>query len=112
MGTNVIALNGNISEDSTPRSLTLNGPNGANQLTLVLGGNNTFTGGLTINGNIVQLASSGALNATKPNAVSFGGGAIAGLRLNGNSVTLGGLSATAGTAVCRKQQRDACYVDG
>ncbi len=97
-GTNVITLNGNISEDSTPRSLTLNGPNGANLLTLVLGGNDTFTGGVTINGNIVQLASASALNATKPNAVSFGAGTIAGLRLNGNSVTLGGLSATGSTA--------------
>ena len=60
VGADVIALNGNISEDSTSRSVSLNGPNGTNLLNLVLGGNNTFTGGLNINGNIVQLASSNA----------------------------------------------------
>ncbi|CAN5720800.1 hypothetical protein BH09VER1_BH09VER1_34670 [soil metagenome] len=70
---------------------------------LVLGGNNTFTGGLTINDGIVRVASAGALNSSTPQAVTFGASApsTAKLQLNGNSVTIGALStnATPGTPI-------------
>ena len=48
--------------------------------TLILSGNNTFTGGLFINDGTVQLGSLGALNSTTANAVNFAGsGMIAGV---------------------------------
>ncbi len=65
--------------------------------TLTLSNSNTFTGGLTINGGVIQLANAGALNSTTPNAVTFGLSAAAGtkLQLNGNTVTIGALSTNA-----------------
>ena len=49
--------------------------------TLILSGNNTFTGGVYINNGILQLGSAGALNATTPNAINFdGSGIIAGVQ--------------------------------
>ncbi|HEX4084108.1 MAG TPA: autotransporter-associated beta strand repeat-containing protein, partial [Chthoniobacteraceae bacterium] len=90
--------------------LTVNGVigGGANGLTmsgtgeLVLGGSNTFTGGLTINNGTVVVSSSGAMNATSPNAVTFGAGTSTGtLEIDGFDTTLSSLStdATPGTAV-------------
>jgi fibronectin-binding autotransporter adhesin len=69
--------------------------------TLTLSGNNTFNGGLTIQSGEVQLANAGALNSTTPNTVTFGAGSTGTLALNGNSVTISGLStnATPGTPV-------------
>ncbi len=66
--------------------------------TLFLSGNDTFTGGLTINTGTVQLGNPGALNSTTPNAVTLnGGGAVTPrLQLNGNSVTINGLNSTGG----------------
>jgi fibronectin-binding autotransporter adhesin len=58
--------------------------------TLILGGNNTFSGGLNVNGGVLQLSNTGALNASGSNAVSVASGAT--LRLNGNSPTTAGLS--------------------
>src|SRR5207245_2317543 len=58
---------------------------------LTLSGPNTFTGGVTINGGLLQLGSAGALNATTPNAVTMSSGI---LLLNGNSVTVSGLSSS------------------
>ena len=68
---------------------------------LNLAGNNTFTGGLTINGGVVRLDNPGALNSTTPNAVSFGPASTGTLRLAGRAVTVAGLSTSAnvGTAV-------------
>ena len=59
---------------------------------LVLGGSNTWTGGLTINGGIVQLTSTNALNSAIPQSVAFGPSSTGDLQLNGNSVTIGTLS--------------------
>ena len=66
-------------------------------------GANTFTGGLVINEGRVKLGNAGALNASAPNAVTFGANAAATavLELNGNSITVAGLNtnATPGTPV-------------
>jgi autotransporter-associated beta strand protein len=69
--------------------------------TLSLNGNNIFTGGMTINAGTVTLGNAGALNATTPNAVTFGPSSTGTLSLNGYSVTVGGLStnATVGTSI-------------
>ena len=65
--------------------------------TVILGGSNTFTGGLAINDGVVQVANAGALNSTTPQAVAFGNTASTNpkLQLNGISLTIGALSATA-----------------
>jgi autotransporter-associated beta strand protein len=69
--------------------------------TLILNGNNTFTGGLTINAGTVRLGSAGALNSTAglENAVEFGASSTGTLALNGNSVVIANLTtnATPGT---------------
>ena len=78
----------NISETIPGQSITM-----AGLRTLFLGGNNSFTGGVTINSGIVQMSSSGALNAATPQVVTFAANAPANttLRLAGNSVTAGGI---------------------
>jgi fibronectin-binding autotransporter adhesin len=109
-GTLQFTLNGNIGEDSTPRQLVLM-PDSSNTLTTILGGANTFTGGVfigaaaaanTAGGTILQLASSGALNASGANAVTFGNavttGGNYGLRLNGFNATISRLDATSAVA--------------
>ncbi len=65
--------------------------------TLALGGSNTFTGGTMISGGTLQINSGGALNASNPNVVSFGSISAGVLNLNGNSITVGGLSGMAAT---------------
>ena len=79
-----------------PLSLVLGGTG-----TQTLSGNNSFTGGVTINSGSLQLGSTGALNATKPNALVFGTSSTGVLTLNGNSVTISDLntSPTVGTPV-------------
>ncbi|MEO6477244.1 autotransporter-associated beta strand repeat-containing protein [Luteolibacter sp.] len=71
--------------------------------TITLGGNNTFSGGVTINGGIVQLANAGAINSSAPNSITFGANAASGtkLQLNGNSATVSSLATNAapGTVV-------------
>ncbi|MEI7956501.1 MAG: autotransporter-associated beta strand repeat-containing protein, partial [Verrucomicrobiota bacterium] len=71
--------------------------------TLTLSGTNSFIGGLTINSGAIKLGSTGALNSTTPNSVTFGPSAPATtkLQINGNTVTIGALStnATPGTVV-------------
>ncbi len=59
-----------------------------------LGGNNTFTGGVTINGGQLVLDSPGALNSAAPNAVTFGPGSTGALSINGNNVTVASLTST------------------
>ena len=84
---------GNITETS-PTAITM-----AGLRTLVLTGNNAFTGGLNISSGVVQIQNAGALNAAVPQAVSFGSaGNGASLDLDGSSVTVGGLSLFAGSA--------------
>jgi fibronectin-binding autotransporter adhesin len=59
---------------------------------LILNGNNTFTGGVTINAGTLFLGNDGALNSFSPNSVAFGPGSTGILNLNGHSVTVGGLT--------------------
>ena len=63
---------------------------------LTLAANNTFTGNVTINAGTLQLANTGALNAVSPNPVGFPPNSTATLQLNGNSVTISGLTTDAG----------------
>lgn len=80
-------ISSNITQTGGTRSINKTGDG-----TLKLSGSNTFTGGLSIAGGIVQLGSTGALNSTTPNVVSFANSSTGTLRLNGNNVTVGGLS--------------------
>ena len=88
-------------------SLTLNNAIGGNfgitkvgNGTLALAGNNTFTGGVTINAGNLQLGNPGALNSSSPNSVTFGPSSVGTLSLNGKSVTIGALNgATSSTTV-------------
>ncbi len=61
------------------------------QGTLVLNGNNTFTGGIQLAGGTVRLGSSGALNSSTPNAIALTA-PTANLILAGNSVAVAALS--------------------
>jgi fibronectin-binding autotransporter adhesin len=63
--------------------------------TLTLGGNNTFTGSVTINAGTVLVANAGALNSAVPNAVAFGAASTGVLTLNGRSISLSGLATNA-----------------
>ena len=71
--------------------------------TLLLAGNNTFTGGVTINAGTLQVGNPGALNSSSPNSVAFSSNSSGTLSLNGVSVTVSGLttSATVGTPVVK-----------
>jgi autotransporter-associated beta strand protein len=105
---NVTLSAGGNNQSSTFNGVIQNG-SGSLQLaktgsgTLTLGGTNTFTGGVTINGGVLQLASAGALNSASPNSLAFGPGAAVGtkLQLNANNLTLSSLAtdATPGTVV-------------
>jgi autotransporter-associated beta strand protein len=70
---------------------------------LLLSGNNTFTGGVTINAGVLRLGNAGALNSTaaSENAVTFGASSTGILSLSGNSVTIRSLTSndTPGTPV-------------
>jgi autotransporter-associated beta strand protein len=62
--------------------------------TLTLSGNNTFTGGVTINAGTLQISSAGALNSISPNAVAFGPGSTGILVFDG-AITISGLTTNA-----------------
>lgn len=70
------------------KGLTLSGAGTGNKI-LVLGGNNTITGGVRVYGGILQLNSSGALNASGVNTLTVQSGTV---RLNGQQATVAGLS--------------------
>ncbi len=65
--------------------------------TLMLAGNNTFTGGLNIPAGEIKLASSGAINSTGANALNLAGTGT--LTLNGFSARGSSLNGTSGTTV-------------
>jgi fibronectin-binding autotransporter adhesin len=82
-----------VLQDGSTRKLALK-KDGTN--TLTLSGTNTFTGGVTISNGVLAIGSTGALNSTTPNAVTFAASAPSGtkLALNGNSVAVSSLSST------------------
>lgn len=87
-------IDGNIGESGGSRSFTIN----TNSVlgTVVLGGNNTFTGGAIINAGELKLGSSSALNSTAPNTVTFNSNAnVKTLSLNGFSTTVNGVISAA-----------------
>jgi autotransporter-associated beta strand protein len=89
-----LIIDANIVDNGiTPIGLTFNGQGG----TLTLGGSNTFTGPLTINSGTIMLNSADALDG-QPTVVFGGDGSVASgnLELNGNSVTVSGLTQAAG----------------
>jgi fibronectin-binding autotransporter adhesin len=98
-GNGILTLNGSIGESGGSRALTLTA-NGTGVNTLILGGNNTYTGDTVVNGGILQLGASnriavvsrltlgggtfnsggfnetmGALNLMSPSTIDFGNGA-------------------------------------
>ena len=85
-GLNNMTINSAIGGGTGTIALTKSG-NG----TLTLNGNNTFTGGVTINSGNISLANAGALNSTTPNFVNLTSG-TASLTLGGNSVAVSELS--------------------
>lgn len=100
-GANTLTIPGNISASGM---ITKSGTG-----TLVLGGSNGITGGLTINDGTVQLANASALGSVATSNLIFGSGSTAKLQLNNNDAKVTSLvssntnaivengSATAGT---------------
>jgi fibronectin-binding autotransporter adhesin len=82
----------NISEQTAGSGIIMNGFR-----TLVLNGNNSFTGGVTINSGVLRISNAGALNSATPQTVTFSSGSTGTLRLAGTSVTGGGLATNATT---------------
>jgi len=99
-------LAGNIGESGGSRSLTINTLNTTG--TIVLSGNNTFTGGVIVNSGTLSLGSTGALNSTAPNLVTFANNTNAKfLTLNGFSTVVSGLSTTGSTDTVTVQNANA-----
>jgi probable HAF family extracellular repeat protein/autotransporter-associated beta strand protein len=106
-GVTTLTLNGSNTGPNTISGALSD--NGSGQLAItmsgtgvwILSGNNTFTGGVTINSGVLSLGSAGALNSASPNGVAFGAGSTGTLALVGNSVTVGSLitNATAGNPI-------------
>ncbi len=94
---NPLVINASIADNAPGEAVAVTK---AGAGSLVLAGSNTFSGGLYINGGLVQLASSGALNAAGANSVTFGSGLNipAKLQLNGNSLTINGLASPLSTS--------------
>jgi autotransporter-associated beta strand protein len=89
-------ISSNIGESTVGSALSL-GTQGTSTGTIALAGNNTFTGGLSIDVTNVRIDYAGALNSTAPNRVTFANTAtVKNLSLNGNSITVASLVSTAG----------------
>lgn len=89
-------ISSNIGESTVGSALSLGTQSGSTG-TIALSGNNTFTGGLSIDVTNVRIDSAGALNSTAPNRVTFANTAVVKtLSLNGNSITIASLVSTAG----------------
>ena len=88
-----LTVTAGIGENNASRTLTVNASGGAG--TVILGGTNTFTGGINIVGGTLQLNTALSTNGTVPNKISLSGGK---LDLN-NGPTIGGLSSAGGGVV-------------
>lgn len=81
--TGILTIASEIADNTTATALTKTGAG-----TLILSGNNTFTGNLFLNAGTLQLANSGAINTSNPNQVVFANNSSAKLQLFGNNITL------------------------
>jgi len=89
-------ISSNIGESTVGSTLSF-GTQGTSTGTIVLSGNNTFTGGLAIDVTNVRIDNVGALNSTAPNRVSFTSSSVnKNLSLNGNSITIASLVSAVG----------------
>jgi fibronectin-binding autotransporter adhesin len=82
-----------IGEINGVRALSINGNGGAG--TIILGGTDSFSGGIKVAGGVLQLNTALSTNGTTPNKISFTGGM---LELN-NGPTIGGLSSAGGAGI-------------
>ncbi len=102
-GNTILTLAGNNTGANTISGVIGNGSATALSLfksgagTWVLGGNNTFTGGVTIDGGTLRVGNTGALNSTTPNSVTFTAVSTGTLALNGNNATIASLNSTGTT---------------
>lgn len=100
---------GAIGENGGSRSLTINTNGSAN--TIVLAGDNTFTGGVILNAGVLRLGHAGAMNSASPNLLSFANTTNAKtVALNGFSVTVAGLSQLSATDVVTVENASATAV--
>lgn len=106
VGTPVGTLAGSIGESGGSRSLTLNNNNTAG--TIVLAGDNQFTGGVVLNSGVLRIGHAGALNTASPNRLSFANNTNAKtVTLDGFSVTVAGLAQASATDVVVVQNASA-----
>ncbi len=106
VGTPIGTITGSISESGGSRSLTINNNNATG--TIVLAGNNHFTGGVVLNSGVLRVGHAGAFNTTAPNLLSFANTTNAKtVTLDGFSVTVAGLSQANATDVVVVQNASA-----
>lgn len=106
VGTPIGTLAGSIGESGGSRSLTLHN-NGATG-TIVLAGDNHFTGGVVLNAGVLRVGHTGAFNAAAPNLLSFANTPNAKtVTLDGFSVTVAGLAQANATDVVVVQNASA-----
>lgn len=93
-GTVTGTVAGNIGETGGSRALTINSSTGILEGgTIVLSGNNTFTGGISLTAGTLRLGSAGALNASGVNLLNFTNSTTTKkVVLNGFSATVAGLA--------------------
>jgi len=102
-GNTILTLTGNNTGANTIAGVIGNGSATSLSLfksgagTWVLGGNNTFTGGVTVDGGTLRVGNAGALNSTTPNSVTFTAVSTGTLALNGNNATIASLNSTGTT---------------
>lgn len=100
-------LAGNIGEQGGSRTLSINTVSNTTG-TIVLSGNNTFTGGILMNRGTLRIGSTGALNSENPKLITFATNTEAKtITLDGFSVAVGGLSAAANTGIITVQNASA-----
>ncbi|MBN8421335.1 MAG: autotransporter-associated beta strand repeat-containing protein, partial [Verrucomicrobia bacterium] len=100
-------ISSNIGESTVGSTLSF-GTQGTSTGTIALSGNNTFTGGLSIDVTNVRIDSAGALNSTAPNRVTFATSSVnKNLSLNGNSITIASLVSAVGTGTSTVRNQSA-----
>ena len=100
-------ISSNIGESTVGSTLSF-GTQGTSTGTIALSGNNTFTGGLSIDVTNVRIDNAGALNSTAPNRVTFATSSVnKNLSLNGNSITIASLVSAVGTGTSTVRNQSA-----